>query len=328
MEIPSTMKAVVIEKLGGPLSIQTVEVPQPKDDEILVKIHSTTINPSDSMLIRTPYFPIEFPSKGGLEGYGTVVSSASEKGKYLIGKKVSFWSFQARAWAEYTTVPVKDCMELDDSIPEDQATFSYLNPITCWGLFVLLKQKSDKGVIITAAASACGKMLTNICKSFKLNVISIVRNEEHKKICQEKGADVVLNMKDPDFFDQLKLNAAKLECTMAFDCINGSFALNLLRNMPSGSKLVIYGSLSGEPTINLPAFELMMGNKSIEGFSINNFLNSLDESHHKDLHRVIKKDLLTLCNTDVSNRFTLDEFIQALEYYDNNASKGKVLITV
>jgi NADPH2:quinone reductase len=328
MEIPSTMKALIIEKIGGPLSIQTVEVPQPKDDEILVKIEATTINPSDCMLIRTPYFPIQYPSKGGLEGYGTVVSSASDQHKNLIGKKVSFWSFHAKAWAEYTTVPAKDCMELDECIPIDQATFSYLNPTTCWGLFNLINNKKNKGVIITAGASACGKILSNICKDSKINVISIVRNDEHKKICLENGADVVLNMKDLDFFDQLKLNAAKLECTMAFDCINGSFACKLLSNMPYGSKLVIYGSLSGEPTINLPAFELMIGNKSIEGFAISNFVNSLDESQHKDLHHTIKKNLTTLCKTEISKKFTLDEFNLALDYYDNNASKGKVLITI
>jgi NADPH:quinone reductase len=328
MEIPSTMKAVIIEKLGGPLSIQSVEVPQPKDDEILVKIEATTINPSDSMLIRTPYFPIQYPSKGGLEGYGTVVSTGSEQHKDLIGKKVSFWSFHARAWAEYSTVPINHTMVLDESTPIEQATFSYLNPTTCWGLFSLIKEGNHKGVVITAGASACGKILSHICKDAGLSVISVIRNEEHKKICLENGADVALNMKDQDFFDQLKIQAAKLNCTIAIDCINGSFAANLITNMPSDSKLVIYGSFSGESTINLPAFGLMMGNKTVQGFAINNFVNSLDQNQLKQLHENIKKTLTTLSKTDVSKKFTLDEFVSALEYYDNNASKGKVLITV
>jgi NADPH:quinone reductase-like Zn-dependent oxidoreductase len=327
MELPSTMKAVIIEKVGEPIQLKNVEVPKPSKEEILVKIEGTTINPSDMIFVLGHGFGIQPPSGAGFEGFGTVVASGSDENKDLIGKKVSFWSLQGRGWADYSVVPVRHTMIMDQDTPVEHGTFAYLNPITCWGLFSLVQKGNHKGVIITAAASQCGRILTRISKDHGKSVIAVVRNDEQKQICLESGADIVLNMKDSDFFDQVKSQAEKLTCTIAIDCINGSFASKLLLNMPFGSHLSTYGFLSGENDISFPAFDLFIGNKSLSVFFIQFYTESLNKEKIKELHDNVRKTLTTLSKTDISNRFdSLDNIQSAWDFYEKNSSKGKVFI--
>jgi NADPH2:quinone reductase len=327
MELPCSMKAVIVEKVGETMQLNNIPVPKPSEGEILVKIEGTTINPSDMLFVLGHGFGIQPPSGAGFEGFGTVVVSGSEEHKDLVGKKVSFWSLQGRGWAEYSVVPVKHTMIMDQDTPVEQGTFAYLNPITCWGLFSRVQQGNHKGVIVTAAASQCGRILTRICKDHGKSVIAVVRNDEQKQICIESGADVVLNMKDSDFFDQVKSQAEKLNCTIAIDCINGSFASKLLLSMPFGSHICTYGFLSGENDISFPAFDLFIGNKSVSVFFIQFYTESLNKDQTKELHDNVRKTLSTLSKTEISNRYnSLDDIHSAWDFYEKNSSKGKVFM--
>jgi len=54
-DIPTTMKAVVLEEFGKPPVVKTVDVPKPGKGQILVKINSSPINPSDNSFLRGLY---------------------------------------------------------------------------------------------------------------------------------------------------------------------------------------------------------------------------------------------------------------------------------
>jgi NADPH:quinone reductase-like Zn-dependent oxidoreductase len=76
-------------------------VPEPKIGELLVKVHATTINPSDKYLVEGYYFNVPLPVVAGLEGTGVILQVGSENLIEWIGKRVSFKGISG-TWAEYS----------------------------------------------------------------------------------------------------------------------------------------------------------------------------------------------------------------------------------
>jgi NADPH:quinone reductase len=328
METQKIMKSIIEEKFNDSLHIKHVPIRSPKENEALVKLFSTTINPSDDIFLSGYGFGIQLPSQIGFEGFGQVTAVGSDSRNHLLNKKVSFWSLAARAWSEYTTVPVQDIMVMPDDTSIESGTFAYLNPITCYGLLDLVLKGNHKGAIITAAASQCGRILTRLCKEAGVKTINIVRREELKEICKENGADEVLISSAEDFEGKLKTTSQEYNATIAIDCIGGNFAAKILELMPFDSRLYLYGFLSGEPEIPLNAMAMLVGNKGFGVYLIVNHVAALTEKEREDLHKNVIRTLENESKTVISKVFTLDEINEALEFYRKNASKGKVLIKI
>ena len=322
----TTMKAVIAEAASSP-TIQSVSIPTPGDNQVLVKVRGTTINPSDMGFLKGYLFGPKFPTGLGFEGYGEVVASG-KGGESLVGKQVCFWSLQARAWAEYTTVPIRDLMTLPDDTPIEVGTYAFLNPVTCVGLFSSVEKGNHKAAIVTVAASQCGRILTRLCKDAGVKVIAVIRNNDQKQICLDAGADVVLNSTSEDFYESIRTNSEALNATILIDCVNGSFTANILKLMPFGSSAVVYGFLSGEPSINLDATSFFMKNNSLSCFFITFWLNSLNDTELEQVHNKVRQSLRTSCRTDLSLSFSLDQIQQAVDYYSTNSAQGKVLINL
>jgi NADPH2:quinone reductase len=322
----NTMRSVIIEKFDEPMQIKQVPIPSPKENEVLVKLHGTTINPSDQLFFKGHAFGIQLPSSAGFEGFGVVTAAGSEKNHNFVGKKVSFWSTQARSWSEYATVPVQDTIVMPDETQVEKGTFAYLNPVTCFGLLALAKEGNHKGIIITAAASQCGRILTRLCKEAGIKTINIVRRNELKDLCLESGADAILNSSDPEFEQQLKTNAEALNATFCADCIGGSLSAKIIELMPFGSKLYLYGFLANEVVLPINTFSLLLGYKTVSVFFVSFYVASLNEKDKEELHKNVIATLSTECKTVISKEFTIDQISEAVEFYEKNASLGKVLI--
>ena len=72
--IPATMKAVVVESAGSPPVVKDVPVPTPKEGQVLIRVDSTPINPSDLLSLVGAYDTRPYPFTPGIEGSGVVVT--------------------------------------------------------------------------------------------------------------------------------------------------------------------------------------------------------------------------------------------------------------
>jgi len=81
----------VVTEIGKPLEIHEVDLKEPKEDEVLIKVESATINPSDLAYIAGKYLENTIaPFSPGFEGSGVVLKAGGKAGEHLIGKKVGF----------------------------------------------------------------------------------------------------------------------------------------------------------------------------------------------------------------------------------------------
>ena len=332
--IPKTMKAVILTEAGGLPTVAEIPVPKPGNGEVLVKMFASPINPSDLAFLAGGYgIKKPFPVVPGFEGSGIVVSAG--KGilpKLWMGKNVACAASPKYngCWAEYMVTTAASCVPLSKSISLEQGSMMFVNPMTALAFFEIYKNLPNPGkklraIINTAAASALGRMIIKMGKTEGILVISIVRREEQVEILKAEGAENIINSNDSNFENQLKELAHKLNATVIFDCVGGKMVQQLIDAAPNESKLFIYGRLSPNACEIQPGNLLFTGSQ-IQGFWLTNRLKTQSVLQTLQNVRKVRSLIGNELGSAVYKTFQPEQIIEAIETYQNNMSKGKVLI--
>ncbi|MBT3386092.1 MAG: zinc-binding dehydrogenase [Prolixibacteraceae bacterium] len=332
--IPENMKAVILSEGGAKPQVANIPVPQPGAGEVLVKMHASPINPSDLAFLEGGYgIEKKYPAVPGFEGSGTVV--AAGKGvlpKLWMGKKVACAAspIYDGCWAEYMVTKAGMCVPLSKNISLDQASMMFVNPMTALAFFDIYKKlpnptKKHRGIINTAGASALGRMVIKFGQKQGIPVISVVRREEQVEILKADGAEYIVDSSDPNFETNLKKLAHQLNATVIFDAVGGEMVQMLLDAAPKGSNLFIYGRLSADACEISPGDLIFTGNQ-IRGFWLTCWLHSKSFLQSIMNTRKIQSLLGKELGTTIHQKFSIEQISEALEIYQNNMSKGKVLI--
>ena len=230
------------------LSIVKVNTPTPTNDEVLIKILASPINPSDLALLttfggdlsninisgsgddtvasmkvhpavmRSMKSRIDKSMPAGNEGSGVVVD-AGVNAKDLIGKTVSLAG--GSMYAQYKCAPAINCLVMEDGTSPTEAASSFVNPLTALSFVETMKMENHSAIVHTAAASNLGQMLVKICQSDGIPLVNIVRKEEQVEILKSIGAEYVCNTSDPDFMENLINALVETGATLGFDATGG-----------------------------------------------------------------------------------------------------------
>ena len=250
--IPETgLQLVSLLKSSGELevSLAQVPVPEPKENEVLVRIDATPINPSDlgllfgpadianAQLSGTPDNPVltaqmpeavmramaarvDQPMPVGNEAGGVVVAAgASPEAQALIGKTVGI--IGGAMYAQYRCVRVSDCMVLAEGTTAAEGASCFVNPLTALAMTEVMKREGHSGLIHTAAASNLGQMLVKICVKDGIPLVNIVRSAAQAELLRSIGATHICDSSTPDFLDNLTAALVETGATIAFDAIGG-----------------------------------------------------------------------------------------------------------
>ena len=230
------------------LSIVKVDTPTPTNDEVLIKILASPINPSDLALLttfggdlsninisgsgddtvasmkvhpavmRSMKSRIDKSMPAGNEGAGVVVD-AGVNAKDLIGKTVGLAG--GSMYAQYKCAPAINCLVMEDGTSPTEAASSFVNPLTALSFVETMKMENHSAIVHTAAASNLGQMLIKICQSDGIPLVNIVRKEEQVKLLKNIGAEYVCNTSDPDFMENLINALVETGATLGFDATGG-----------------------------------------------------------------------------------------------------------
>lgn len=240
------------------LYLETCPLPELSENDVLIKVQASPINPSDIGLllatadIRTlkvegsgddAVATLQIPAglmgyvKGrigesmaaGIEGAGTVVA-AGANAQALMGKVVS--TAASGMYSEYRKAPAQACIPAKEGIIAKQAASSFVNPMTVLAFIETMRKDGQKALINTAAASNLGRMLIKVCNDDEIPLVNIVRKESHVKELKALGAEHVCNSSDDDFHAQLVAAIDATGAMMAFDATGGGeLADKLLKAM-------------------------------------------------------------------------------------------------
>ncbi|EGR30778.1 zinc-binding dehydrogenase family protein, putative [Ichthyophthirius multifiliis] len=328
------IKAFRLEDLGsghGQFSIDGEKyenIPALQPNQVLIKVESAPINPSDLLFIQNKYpHQRKAPCVAGFEGSGTVVKSGgNDIADSLVGKNVSFITTSEQgSYSEYTIVEAQYAIEIKGDISFNQASTSFVNPFTVIGMLQTVQQKNVKAVVHSAAASALGKMFVRYFQKNNIKVINVVRREEQVKELEKEGAEIILNSEKEDFKVKIKELAVKNNATIFFDAVGGKLTGQVLENMPDGSTAYIYGILDQEP-VQVSQQEFVFQEKTVTGWWLKKHLAQVGIQGFQFMAQEMQTLLGSLLKTEIQGEFSLNQGNQAIDVYQKNMTKGKVII--
>ena len=230
------------------ISIASVEKPKPAENEVLIKVEASPINPSDLGLLisfaadldslnvtgsgdetvaKMKVHPglmkamaprLDQSMKVGNEG-GGVIEGAGTGAEDLIGKTVGVAG--GAMYSQYRCVLASSCLVMDDSTTSAEAASSFVNPLTVLGFIETMKMENHTAILHTAAASNLGQMLVKVCKDDSVPLVNIVRKSEQVDLLKNLGAEHVCNTSEPDFMDSLVNALVATGATLGFDATGG-----------------------------------------------------------------------------------------------------------
>jgi NADPH:quinone reductase-like Zn-dependent oxidoreductase len=243
------LQSMVTSKGELKLMLASVPVPDPKEDEILVRVEATPINPSDLGLLTGPADPASFKAGGGNdspeitgvvperfltalaarldkpmavgnEGAGTVVKAgAAPEAQALLGRKVAILG--GLMYSQYRCVKARDALPLPADASAADGASCFVNPLTALGMTETMRREGHTAIVHAAAASNLGQMLCKICLKDGIPLVNIVRSKEQADILRGIGATYIVDMTSPTFQDDLTRAVSETNATIAFDPIGG-----------------------------------------------------------------------------------------------------------
>ncbi len=311
------------------LHVEECGLPQPSEDEVLIKVHAAPCNPSDIAFLMGGYNIVKsLPAIPGFEGSGIVVE-AGEGAEDLIDRKVSFFIQEEKcgSWSEYVISHKKKIVVLNEKMNMDQAACFAINPFTARGLLDIAVLRENRAVIQNAAGGQVTAFVRQMAGDMGIEVIDIVRKQESLERLEKEGAKHVLLENDSQFEEKLKEFARTLDARLAFDAVGGTLAGQIFNAMPLDAELVSYGGLSTKHISGVDSMDLIFNDKIISGFNLPEWREQIDD----DFFEEISADMQSLFisekyQTKIQGSVGFDDIARGLTDYLRNMSEGKMLV--
>jgi NADPH:quinone reductase-like Zn-dependent oxidoreductase len=317
------MRAVIHDKYGPPevLRLEDVEQPVPKDDEVLVKIHATTVNRTDCGLRSAELFITRFftgllrPKRKilGMELAGEIEAVGAAVTEFQVGDDV-FGVIRSGANAEYVCVPeTAPLAHKPAGMIFDEAA------AVCDGASLALAclRKGDlrqgRSIVVYGASGSVGTAAVQLAKHFGADVTAVC-NTKNLELVASLGADEVVDYTREDFTKNGKTY------DVIFDAV-GKHSFSRCRGSlkPGG----IYIDTDPGFLWQVPVLALLT-----KGIG--------DKKVHLGIVRYTKEDVLFLkqliedgkYRAVIDRTYPLEEVVAATRYVETEQKTGNVVLTV
>jgi len=321
---------------GDPAYRQISHHPLAKN-EILVKIKCATIHPADLALVNGQYgiCPTKFPIIPGMEGCGEIVAVGESIDKNLVGKRASMFAkldedggFRG-LWAEYRYCKLEELFIVDNTFEFEKLCFALGNPFTAYAFVDTLRKHNTNVVVQNGSSSSFGKIFCKLCIKEGIDIINVVRREDHFAYFKEVGAKYMVSTSNKNWKEELTKLCSDLKVSVCFDCVGGNFTGDMLKCLPNNSTLYHFGNLELKRLGHIDSVELAKNEKVIRGWWLNKWMNEAKPEEIQKMRDYVLDEMKSGKDTfdsTYSKVFSLDKFVEGLMYYLQNMSGGKVII--
>jgi NADPH2:quinone reductase len=240
------MKAIRVEKAGGPdvLELAEAPVPQPKASEAVVQVTVAGVNAADSYF-RDGRFRTPLPFIPGQEGAGVVTAVGAQVKTVKIGDRVA-WSGVLGSYADQVVASQDSLVPVPASISDEQAAAAMVHGLTAHYLVNdAHKLKPGETALVHAAAGGVGLLLVQMARAVGARVIGTASSEEKAQLAREAGADEVIVFTQHDFEAEVKRLTGGKGVEVVYDGVGRATFEKNLNVMKLRGMLVLYGMSSG-----------------------------------------------------------------------------------
>jgi len=205
----SMMKAVVAHEYGAPevLKFEEVPRPEPKDDEALVRVIASAVNPADPLTLSGKYareFGTHLPLIPGYDIAGVVEKTGGGVTKLKVGEAVYGYPTFGGGWAEYVNVKEGEVAAKPKSLNFVEAAAVPMAALTAWQALVdVAKVQPGQTVLIHGGSGGVGSFAIQIAKARGARVIATA-STPNQDLLKQLGADVAVDYTNTKFEDVAK----------------------------------------------------------------------------------------------------------------------------
>jgi len=332
------MKAYTINHYSKVDKLQLTEVPQPiaAENEVLIQIHSASINQLDAKLKSGEFkllLPYKFPLVLGHDVAGTIVGVGSKVSQFKVGDEVFARpsDFKIGTFAEFIAVNENDVALKPATISMEQAASLPLVALTVWQAFVeKAKLKKGQKVFIQAGSGGVGTIAIQLAKHLGATVATTT-SADNFELVKSLGADVVIDYKTQDFETILK------DYDLVLNSQDEKTLEKSMRIVKSGGKVI---SISGPPdTTFAKDIGLSWFMKTVISFLSRKVRSQAKklcvdysflfmQANGKQLFEIGKLIETSVIRPVVDKVFPFEQMNDAMSYVSSGRSKGKVIVKV
>lgn len=322
------MKAVVFEKYGSPhvLELKELEKPEPKDDEVLIKVYAASINDWDWGLLRGKPFinrlMAGFPKPRKIKILGCDIAGRVE----AVGSKVKrfkpgdelFGDISKGGWggfAEYVCAR-EDALTLKPAAMtfDEAAAIPQAGILALQGIYHKGDIRPGQKVLINGAGGGAGSFAVQMAKSLGA-VVTGVDNGGKLEMMRSIGADHVIDYVEEDFTK----NGQHYD--LILDLMGFHSIFDYRRSLNPGGRYVMVGGSTAlvNQVIFLGPLISMTGSKK---------MGLLMHKANKDMDKMIELFETGKVLPVIDRRYPLSETAEAFRYFGEGKAKGKLVITL
>lgn len=304
------MKAVVYKKYGAPEVLKLIDIkkPQPKDNEILVKIHAATVTSGDVRLRSSDFPPLFWlparlifglfkPKKSilGHELAGTIEKIGKSVTKFNVGDEVfgTTTMLKTGSYAEYICLPQQWKHGVVAIKPKNlnfkEAAALPVGSMTAMYLLNKANLKKGQRVLVYGASGSVGSYAVQLANKEGAEVTGVC-SDSNLEMVKSLGADHVINYKKNDYTESNE------KFDIVFDAVGKTTKSEAKKVLNSGGVFVSVTMLTKEKVEYLKEVKNLVEQGKIKPF--------------------------------IDKTFTLNNLVKAHEYVDSGRKRGNVVIEI
>jgi NADPH:quinone reductase-like Zn-dependent oxidoreductase len=312
------MRAIAIDRFGGPrvLKLRELPLPEPDANELLIRLHTAGVGPWDAEIREGAMDrPARFPLVLGTDGSGTVAQVGSRIRRFKTGEKVYSYSWdnpKGGFYAEYVAVPADRVAPCPRGISLEEAGAIATTGLTALqGVDDTLRVKKGEYVIVHGATGGVGSLALQFAKLHGAHVLATATTDKGVRFVRRLGADAAVNDRKDDV-----AKVASRWCPEGVDALlafaGGSALENALQAVKRGGRVAYPNGVDPAPKkragLKLSAYDAVSGKKEFER-----------------LNRVIEDEKPTIA---IAASYPLERAVEAHERLDKGHILGKIVLRI
>lgn len=324
------MKALLCKAFGPAHSLVIEEVAplQPKRNEVVVQVHSASVNFPDTLIIEGKYqFKPPFPFSPGGEAAGVVGAVGEGVTALREGDRVmalTGWG----SFADQVAAPAYNVLPMPESMPFDEAAAF---PMTYGTSMHALKQRGDlkpgETLLVLGAAGGVGLAAVEIGKAMGARVIAAASSAAKLEAAKAAGADELIDYSAGDLKEQVMKLTANQGADVIYDPVGGDAFDAAIRCVAWNGRLLVIGFASGRIP-QLPANLALLKGAAVVGVFWGAFAQRQPHDNAANFRQLFSWYDEGKLRPHISNRYSLKQAPQAIQALADRKAIGKLVVQV
>jgi NADPH2:quinone reductase len=326
-----TMRYIDVTEPGAPAGMKIAEmpVPQPKPDEILIRVQAAGINRPDVQQRKGLYPPPPGASPVlGLEAAGEVAAFGDQVLGWAVGDKVTALC-NGGAYAEYVTAPASQCLPWPAGLDAVQAAALPETYFTVWAnVFDIGRLAAGESLLVHGGTSGIGIAAIQMAVARGAKVFATAGSADKCAAIERLGATGI-NYKDTDFYEAIAAATQKRGVDVVLDMVGAPYTARNIRSLARDGRLVQVAFMQGSKVEALDLLPIMMKRLTITGSTMRPRTAAEKGAIAQSLQREIWPLLAAKQIVPIIDRvFPFEDVVAAHELMESSSHIGKIMLKI